>query len=172
MAKPAKNSVQFDELDQKLLEELQKNCNQNFKELTKKLKVPHTTIRRRVGQLEQKGLITGYKAILDKEKLGEPTTAFVFLKAKQYPRSQGEFSIHPLAEKIAKLDRVKECHIMLGGYDLLIKIYGENERDVGNWMTKTLVKIPELERTQTHLSMRKVKETLDFDFVREEVSRI
>ena len=61
---------------------------------------------------------------------------------------------------------------MLGEYDLLIKIYGENERDVGNWMTKTLVKIPELERTQTHLSMRKTKEVLDYDFVREEVSLV
>ena len=170
MAIQSKKPVELDELDQKLLKELQSNCNQSFKEFSKKFKVPHTTIRRRIRQLEENNIIQGYKAVLNREVLGEPTTAFVFLKAKQYPRSEKEFSIHPLAEKIAKLDRVKECHVMLGEYDLLIKIYGENERDVGNWMTKTLVKIPELERTQTHLSMRKTKEVLDYNFVREEVS--
>ena len=76
MATKTVTEIKLDEKDKQILKELQKDCKQTFKELAKKLKLPETTVKRRVGKLEKNKVIVGYHAVLNPRKVGKTVAAF------------------------------------------------------------------------------------------------
>jgi len=122
----------IDELDENIIRFVQNPnmCTPKVSAIAKALKLPTSTIHSRLKKLESSGVITGYHASVDAEKIGKPLTVFALVKLK-YPENPGEIEFDELvAEKIASSsNQIEEVHAMTGDWELLVKIRAKDSKD-------------------------------------------
>jgi DNA-binding Lrp family transcriptional regulator len=145
----------FSEEDLRILSELQRDCRQSLKELSKKLGMPMSTIHDRIRKMEREKVIKAYSAVLDAEKVGKPITVFILISSK-YTNPQRE-----LAKKIAAFPEVQEVHIITGEWDLLAKMKARDLKEVGEFIIDKLRMVKGVEKTATLSAIAQVKETSD-----------
>ena len=108
-----------------------------------------------INQLEKDGLIRGYKAVIDWEKLdGAYVSAVVELNV--VPKAGLGFE--EVAEKVMKYDEVESVYLMSGNYDLNIIVKGKTLQDIARFVAKELATIDSVTSTATHFVMRRYKE--------------
>jgi DNA-binding Lrp family transcriptional regulator len=110
-------SMKLDQIDIKILYELQKNGRITNVELAELVNLSPSPCLMRVKKLQQDGYITGYSARINVGKLGQTLTVFTEVTLKNH--RQIDFARFLAA--IEKLDQVIECHLVSGGYDYLVK---------------------------------------------------
>jgi Lrp/AsnC family transcriptional regulator, leucine-responsive regulatory protein len=103
----------MDEIDKDILLHLQENARTSFTELGKKVGLSTPAVNERVKKLEEKGIIVGYKAIINPEKIDKPIMAFIL-----YDNTKCE----QFAEFCKNHPSVIECHRLAGSYNYLIKV--------------------------------------------------
>jgi DNA-binding Lrp family transcriptional regulator len=109
--------MKLDQIDIKILYELQKNGRITNVELAELVNLSPSPCLMRVKKLQQEGYITGYSARINIGKLGQTLTVFTEVTLKNH--RQVDFARFLAA--IEKLDQVIECHLVSGGYDYLVK---------------------------------------------------
>jgi len=109
--------MKLDQIDIKILYELQKNGRITNVELAELVNLSPSPCLMRVKKLQQEGYITGYSARINIGKLGQTLTVFTEVTLKNH--RQIDFARFLAA--IEKLDQVIECHLVSGGYDYLVK---------------------------------------------------
>ena len=106
-------------------------------------------------QLEKQGLIKGYKAVIDWEKLdGAYVSAIV--EVNVVPKAGLGFE--EVAEKIMKYKEVESVYLMSGNYDLNVIVKGKTLQDIARFVAKELATIDSVTSTTTHFVMRRYKE--------------
>jgi len=142
----------LDQTDKKILNELQNNCRQSTYELSKKLKIPKSTIHRRISKYEKEGVIQKYTAVLNSDLVGQTGTAICLVKLeKQFSPKKGELPIKYVADELAKFEEVQEVHSIAGDIDIIFKVRGKNEKEVGAWIMTKLQKVPYLRSVSTNI---------------------
>lgn len=114
----------LDELDEKILKQIINNARTPFLEVARECGVSGTAIHQRVQKLTNAGVIKGSEFILDPEKIGYSTCAFVGL----YLVSPTSFD--DVVQALEKIPEVVECYYTTGQYDLLIKVFAKNNKDL------------------------------------------
>src|SRR3990167_8642771 len=108
----------FDDIDRKILTTLQDQGRITNVALAAETGLPAPPCLRRVRALEDAGVIRGYHAELDPEKLGYGLTVFALVSLK----SQAEADLRAFEQHIAGLPQVRECHMLNGEIDFILKI--------------------------------------------------
>ena len=85
------------------------------------LDLTEAEVRSRVKALEADRTVLGYRAVLNEEKLERDLVRAV-IEVRITPERGGGFD--KLAERIAKYAEVRSCHLMSGGYDLMVEVEG------------------------------------------------
>ncbi|NLX80301.1 MAG: AsnC family transcriptional regulator [Proteiniphilum sp.] len=114
----------LDELDEKILKQIINNARTPFLEVARECGVSGAAIHQRVQKLTNAGVIKGSEFILDPEKIGYSTCAFVGL----YLVSPTSFD--DVVQALEKIPEVVECYYTTGQYDLLIKVFAKNNKDL------------------------------------------
>ncbi|MBR4973065.1 MAG: Lrp/AsnC family transcriptional regulator, partial [Clostridia bacterium] len=114
-----------------------------------------------IKQLEKDGLLRGYKAVVDWEKLDE---AYVSAIVELNVVPKAGLGFEEVAEKIMKYNEVESVYLMSGVYDLNVVVKGKTLRDIAWFVAKELATIDSVTSTTTHFVMRRYKE-LDVDLV-------
>ena len=104
-----------DEIDWKLLQELQENARTSFAELGRRIGLTTPAVIERIRKLEDAQIITGYRAEIDTAKVGLPITGFIRMSISGVDYSR----IIKVAEKSAE---VLECHRATGGDSFILKV--------------------------------------------------
>lgn len=152
----------LDQKDMAILVLLQKNCKLTAREIARKIESPITTVFAKIKRMEELGIIKGYKAILDSEKLDHGTTAFVLASVSYRMKSDKILiSQRDMAKEIAKFPEVQEVHIITGDWDILIKIKAKNVDAVGKFVIDKLRLVRGIEKTLTCMVFETQKETSD-----------
>ncbi len=105
----------MDKIDKQILSMLQKNARTPLKVLAEKVFLSSPAVSSRIKQLENDGVITGYRAEIDPAKLGCFITAFINIAMDGEKRK----SFYEFAEKCPN---VLECNFITGDYSLLLKV--------------------------------------------------
>ncbi len=155
--------------DFRLLDALQEDCRQSLKELSRKLKLPSSTVHGKIKKLEQEKVIESYSAVVDAEKLGENVTVFVVSQVAGMETGK-VFKPRDIAQQLARLPYVLECHVVTGQYDLLMKIKGRNMKEIGSLIMDQVSIIPGIRNTQTMEAFFTAKETPAIDLSQYEKS--
>ena|SRR3989338_1036173 len=136
--------------DAALLMALQGNARAGLKELSKATGMPASTVHDKLRQFEEGGVIKKYAAILDGEKVGKPTMSIVLVSLR-YRSDQGKqlTTLLKIAEQISAFDIVQEAYVITGEWDMLLKLRGESNRDIGAFVFEQLREIPGVEKTLT-----------------------
>ncbi len=138
-----------------LLKLLTSNASLSTTEMAALLGITEPEVRNRLRELTAEQVILGYRAVLNEEKLGRDLVRAV-IEVKITPERGGGFD--KLAERIAKYAEVRSCHLMSGGYDLLVEVEGSNLREVATFVSEKLSTIQGVLSTATHFVLRAYKE--------------
>jgi len=138
-----------------LLKLLASDASMSAPQLAAMLELTETEVRAQIKQAEHDRLILGYRAVLNEEKLGRDFVRAV-IEVRITPERGGGFD--KLAERIAKYAEVRSCHLMSGGYDLLVEVEGNNLREVAAFVSQKLSTIQGVLSTATHFVLRAYKE--------------
>lgn len=114
----------LDELDEKILRLIINNARIPFLEVARECGVSGAAIHQRVQKLTNAGVIKGSEFVLDPEKIGFETCAYVGL----FLNSPSSFD--GVVKELEKIPEVIECYYTTGQYDLLIKVYARNNKDL------------------------------------------
>lgn len=110
----------LDELDQKILNLIATNARIPFLEVARSCNVSGAAIHQRIQKLTNIGVIKGSEYIIDPERVGFETCAYLglFLKDPQ--------SFDSVVEELEKIPEIVECHFTTGRYDMFVKVYAKN----------------------------------------------
>lgn len=111
---------QLDSLDYKILKLIATNARIPFLEVARECNVSGAAIHQRVQKLTNLGIIKGSEYVLDSNKIGFETCAYVGL----YLHDPSDFK--DVVEKLKQIPEVVECHYTTGQYDMFIKLYARN----------------------------------------------
>ena len=150
----------LDKIDFKILNELQMNGDITNVKLANKLKISPPSCLRRVKSLEQKNLILGYNAIINPELLGYKVTVFDYVGLE----SQAENDLKTFENYISNFPEVRECHMLVGEVDFLLKIVAKDWDDFQSFLTKNLTQAPKVSNVKTSLNIRSVKKLQGIPF--------
>jgi DNA-binding Lrp family transcriptional regulator len=119
------------------------------------LRLPEAEVRETIARLEATGVVLGYRAVINEEKLGRERVRAV-IEVKITPERGGGFD--KLAERISRYDEVRSCHLMSGGYDLMVEVEGANLREVAAFVSEKLSTLQGVLSSATHFVLRAYKE--------------
>lgn len=105
--------------------------------------------------LEERGILLGWRPVISPNAELENTVRAV-IEVKITPEREGGFN--RLAERIARFDEVESCHLMSGGYDLLVFARGRNLHQVASFVSEKLSTLEGVLSTATHFLLRSYKE--------------
>jgi len=118
-----------------LLKLLASDASLSAPQLAAMLNLTEAEVRAQIKRAEQDRLVLGYRAVLNEEKLGRDLVR-AMIEVKITPERGGGFD--KLAERISKYSEVRSCHLMSGGYDLLVEVEGANLREAATFVSEKL----------------------------------
>ena len=135
----------IDQIDQKILSFLVNNARMPFLEIARECGVSGAAIHQRIQKLTNLGILKGSEFIIDPEKIGYETCAYIGLYLKD-PES-----FDSVAKALEHIPEVVECHFTTGQYDMFIKIYAKNNHHLLSIIHDKLQPLG-LARTETLIS--------------------
>ncbi len=114
------SKVNLDALDEQILELIANNARLPFLEVARACHVSGAAIHQRIQRLTRLGVIKGSQFVLEPEKVGYETCAFIGL----FLKDPSDFD--RVVEQLRSVPEVVECHYTTGGYDMFIKLYARN----------------------------------------------
>jgi Lrp/AsnC family leucine-responsive transcriptional regulator len=109
---------------------------------------------RRLKRLESDGTIRGYRAILDRRKIGLGLTALVELKVSGQSRRRAE----ELERAVAGIDEIIACYIVAGEADFLLEVAVPDLAAYEHLLLHTLLELPGVSTVRTNFAIRTIKE--------------
>jgi DNA-binding Lrp family transcriptional regulator len=146
--------VHLDRIDRRLLAELQDEGRVTNVELAQRVGLTAPPCLRRVRALEDSGIIRGYHAELDGTKLGFAITVFAMVSLK----SQAEEALRQFEEHVRALPEVRECHMLNGEIDFILKIVSRDLQSFQEFLTSKLTPAPNVASVKTSLTIRTAKQ--------------
>ena len=142
--------MRLDETDIKILEILLSDARLSSRQIAKQCGVSIGTVLSRVKKMEKEGVIKGYSALLDQEKIGYELTVI-----SEITVSKGR--LLEMENEIARLPNVCGVYDVTGLIDAIIVAKFKNREELSKF-TKRLLALPYVERTNTHIVLTTIKE--------------
>lgn len=145
--------IKLDRIDRRILRDLQENGRMTNVDLARRAGISAPPCLRRVRALEEAGLIKGYHADVDGPALGYGVTVFAMVGLS----SQAEPDLEAFEAMVAELDEVRECHMLAGETDFLLKIVATDWEAYQHFLTTKLTPAPNVSHVKTALAIRSSK---------------
>lgn len=138
-------ALNLDSLDEQILQMIASNARIPFLEVARACRVSGAAIHQRIQKLAKLGVLKGSQYILDPEKIGYDTCAFMGL----FLKDPSDFD--RVVAALEQIPEVVECHYTTGDYDMFIKIYARNNNHMLSIIHDKLQPLG-LQRTETIIS--------------------
>ena len=152
-AEEAPHADRLDRYDIAILGELQRDARVSNAELASRIGLSAAPTWRRVKWLEAQGVITGYRAEIDRRKIGLGVLAFVRVDAE---RSAGA-ATKPLEDAIRQLPEVIACHYISGTGTFELQVMATDLDAFSKFCLETLLNLPHVKDLHTSFSLGEVK---------------
>lgn len=139
----------LDSLDKKILSLIASDARTPFLEVARACNVSGAAIHQRIQRLTAIGILKGSQFIINPEKIGYETCAYIGL----YLKDPSKFD--EVVEELRKIPEVVECHYTTGGFDMFIKLYAKNNHHLLNIIHDKLQPLG-LSRSETIVSFNAV----------------
>ena len=148
-----RSRLQLDAIDRVILTHLQAEGRITNVDLAERAGLTAPPCLRRVRALEEAGVIRGYHADLDPEAMGYGITVFAMVSLK----SQAEDDLRAFEDHVAKLPQVRECHMLNGEIDFILKVVAHDLQEFQRFLTSALTPAPNVASVKTSLTIRASK---------------
>ncbi len=159
----------LDPIDRNILSELQDDGRMTNVELARRVGISAPPCLRRVRALEEEGYITGYHAQVNARALGFEVQVFTMVGLT----SQAEADLSAFEELCRDWPLVRECHMLNGEVDFILKCAAPDLSTFQNFLTEQLTAAPNVASVKTSLVIRGAKEApgVPFDVLEERLAR-
>lgn len=142
----------LDRTDQAIIRALQENARLSNVELSNKINLSPSACLRRVSNLEKSGIIKGYHAELNTQKLGYDVTILVQVTLD----GQSASILSEFEQEAMKIPNVLACFLMAGAKDYIIRIAARDVSDYGDIHTNYLSNLPHVRSIESNFVLRTV----------------
>lgn len=143
----------IDTIDMQILQALQDDGRMTNVDLARRVGLTAPPCLRRVKALEDRGIIGAYHAAIDPAALGYTITVFAMVSL----RSQAEADLRAFEEHVAALPQVRECHMLNGEIDFILKVVARDLQSFQQFLTSKLTPAPNVASVKTSLTIRTSK---------------
>lgn len=148
-------AAQIDRFDRKILALLQGDARLTNNDLSERVNLSPSQCSRRRQRLEEEGLIVGYRAVLDRERLGFPLTNVVTVTLATHNRDNAR----RFAELVARLPEVQEAHALTGEMDYILKVVTPDLKSLSDFVNGQLLPHEAVQHVKTAIVLQTLKET-------------
>ena len=142
--------AKLDRIDRRILNDLQSNGRMTNVELAERAGISAPPCLRRVRALERAGIIKGYHADLSPEALGYSVAVFALVGLN----SQAETDLKAFEELVRSWPQVRECHMLAGETDFILKVVAHDWDDYQRFLTTQLTPAPNVSHVKSALAIR------------------
>jgi Lrp/AsnC family transcriptional regulator, leucine-responsive regulatory protein len=150
--------MKLDETDRKILETIQNDGRITNTKLASLIGISQPAMLERVRRLEASGVISGYTAILNREKIGLGVMVFVTVSLALHQLS----SVDKIKKKILNFPEVLECYQVSGDNDFILKVALENINCYLDFVMNKLSKVAGVRKVNSSFVLDTVKNTNNF----------
>ncbi|MFC3060129.1 Lrp/AsnC family transcriptional regulator [Paenirhodobacter populi] len=163
-------TTKLDEIDRKILAELQADGRMTNVELAKRVGISAPPCLRRVRTLEEAGYIVGYHADVDPRELGFEVQVFAMVRLQ----SQAEADLSAFENRCRAWPLVRECHMLNGEIDFVLKCVAPDLSTFQNFLMGELTPAENVASVKTSLVIRCAKDEpgVPFDVLEERIARL
>ncbi|MER2534596.1 MAG: Lrp/AsnC ligand binding domain-containing protein [Rhizobiaceae bacterium] len=144
----------MDRLDLNILAALSREGRLSMAELAARVGLSKSPVQARVRKLEKDGVIRGYAAIVDRERIGEGHVAFVQVKLSD-TRSA---ALDAFNRAVLAVPEIEQCHMMAAGFDYLLKVRTKDIASYRRVLGERISALPHVSQTSTFVAMETVKD--------------
>lgn len=148
-------AVDLDDFDRKILAILRLDGRITFTDLAQHVGLSKTPCQRRVRRLVDKGVITGFAAIVDPAKVGLDHVAFAEVKLSD----TREAALKQFNAAVRAIPEVEECHMIASSFDYLLKVRTVDIRRYRIVLGEKISSLPHVASTSTFVAMETISET-------------
>jgi len=145
--------VKLDKVDRRILRDLQDDGRMTNVELARRAGISAPPCLRRVRALEESSVIRGYHAELSPAALGYNVTVFAHVGLS----SQAETDLRAFEALVNSWPQVRECHMLAGETDFLLKVVAEDWDAYQTFLTTRLTTAPNVSHVKSALAIRTAK---------------
>jgi Lrp/AsnC family leucine-responsive transcriptional regulator len=143
----------MDKLDRKILKSLQRDARIKNADLARELGVAPSTMLERVRRLEERGYFSGFKAVINPEKLGLTIQAMVSVSLGQHSTQ----TILPFEEAVKAIPNILVCYHVTGRFDYFLHVVANNLKQLGTLVKERIASMPGVGKTETFLVFSEIK---------------
>lgn len=147
------NSTNLDAFDIQILRELRIDGRISLQELSERVGLSPTPVSRRLRHLEERGIITGYSALIDEVALGYEVSVFVSVQLDK----QIDITLDQFEDAIQAFPEVVDCWLMTGNRDYLLRVATTGLAAFETFLTGKLTKVPGVANIESSIPLRRVK---------------
>lgn len=143
----------IDEIDLKILDELQANGRLTNVELATRVGLSPSPCLTRVRSLEEVGIIARYVALLDAERIGPSVSVFIQVALER----QSEDALSAFEKAVRGMPEVMECYLMSGDSDYLLRVLVRDTAHLRDFVRDTLTNLPGVAKIRSSFALKQVK---------------
>ncbi|GAB1380572.1 Lrp/AsnC family transcriptional regulator [Pararhodobacter aggregans] len=146
--------IDHDPVNEKILRELSQDGRLSNLLLAERVGLSPSACLRRVQELERRGVIKGYRAVLDPAQTGRGFVAYIAVGLSQHTKA----SQHGFERAIARAPQVRECHNVTGTIEYLLRVEVEDLAAYKHFHTEILGTLPQVNSISTYVVMESSKD--------------
>lgn len=145
---------EIDQVDRRILTELAADGRLTVTELAERVGISKTPCHTRMRRLKARGIILGYRAVIDPDRLGLGHVAFVEVKLTDTKAS----ALDAFNAAVRRTAEIEECHMIAGGFDYLLKVRTSSITAYRKVLGEKISGLPHVAHTSTYVAMEVVKD--------------
>jgi len=146
--------ISLDRTDQAILDLLRGDGRMTHAALAEEIHLSPSACLRRVRRLEEEGVISGYRATIDRSRVGLGTTVFAEISLT----SQQEDHLDEFEAAVLAVPEVLSCHLMAGDADYLIQVVAADVADYERVHRNHMARLPHVAKLRSSFALRRVVE--------------
>lgn len=138
-----------------LLSLLSENARLTVGQIAAMLNLTEKEVAEEIDRYEKEGIIRGYKAIVNWEKV-DKNKASALIELRVSPKRDRGFD--EIAGRIMQFEEVESVYLMSGGYDLAVRVHGKSMQDIAMFVMRRLAPLDSVLSTATHFILTRYKD--------------
>lgn len=147
--------ARIDGFDRKILALLQEDARLTNNDLSERVNLSPSQCSRRRQRLEEEGLIRGYRAVLDRDRLGFPLVNVISVTLATHNRDNAR----RFADLLTRLPEVQEAHALTGEMDYVLKVVTPDLKSLARFVNEVLLPHDAVQHVKTAIVLETLKET-------------
>lgn len=149
------DGMRLDQFDRKILSLLQADGRLTNNDLSERVNLSPSQCSRRRQRLEDDGFIRGYRAVLDRDRLGFPLVNVISVTLATHNRDNAQ----RFADLVARLPEVQEAHALTGEMDYILKVVTPDLKSLADFVNGILLPHESVQHVKTAIVLQTLKET-------------